>query len=86
MEPMRHNWVTTNKPTESSHSHLITLPPHLRAASRLAAEESFSWHHHFGPSPAFLPCLRPPMDDPTFFINPLSLSHTLRKIAARDAI
>jgi hypothetical protein len=21
--------------------------------SRLAVEESFSWHHHFGPSPAF---------------------------------
>ena len=30
--------------------------------------------HHFGPSPAFLPSLRPPMDDPTFFINPFSLS------------
>jgi hypothetical protein len=42
-------------PTESPHSHLITL----------AAEEAFSWHHHFGPSPAFLPSLRPPMDDPT---------------------
>jgi hypothetical protein len=25
------------------------------------------------PSPAFLPSLRPPMDDPTFFISPFSL-------------
>ena len=47
-------------PTESPYSHLITLPPHLRAAPRLATEESFLWHHHFGPSPAFLPGLRPP--------------------------
>jgi hypothetical protein len=28
-------------PTESPHSHLITLPPHQCAAPRLAAEESF---------------------------------------------
>jgi hypothetical protein len=46
-------------PTESPHSHLITLtlPPHLRAAPRLAAEESFSWHRHFGPVASFFASL-----------------------------
>jgi hypothetical protein len=39
-------------PTESPHSHLITLPPHQSAAPRLAAEESFSWFHHFPLRPA----------------------------------
>ena len=52
------------------------------ARTRLAAEESFSWHHHFGPSPAFFD-LRPPMDDPIFF-NPFSLSTMANLISAAD--
>ena len=50
-----------------------SLPLRHCAAPRLAAEESFSWFHHFGPSPALLLCLRLPpgwphyLDDPIFY-------------------
>ena len=67
------------RPAHRAHQQ-VSLTLRHRAAPLLAAEESFSWFHHFGPSPALLLCLRPPMDDPTwltrFFINPfLSLQN-----------